>query len=352
MMKFKIILITVTLVICWACLEKDVEQLTYEQTSGANPVNPSASPEARELLSYLYQISGQKTLSGEHNHIGYITEKDERIHAQYTERVNEIVGRYPVIWGSDFGFSAGGKDPVDNRPTMIEGVKQYHNEGFIITLMWHAVNPVHDEPNEWKKSVWYKMSEEEWTELVTPGTNLHERWLAQIDNIAGYLKELRDANIPVLWRPYHEMNGNWFWWCDKKGENGFKALWRLMFDRYVNYHELNNLLWVWNANAPRGNAGPYADFYPGHEYVDILASDVYRTYEQSHYDDLLALAEGKPIALGEVGTLPTPEILESQPRWGWFMQWSDLLERSNKPEGIKAIYGSPRVLTLDEVELK
>ena len=86
--------------------------------------------------------------------------------------------------------------------------------------------------------------------------------------------------------------------------------------------------------------------------MDVLASDVYGAYEQSHHDDLLVLAEGKPIALGEVGGLPTPEVLQAQPMWVWFMQWSDLLERSNKVEGIRALYDFPRVLTLDEVELK
>ena len=68
--------------------------------------------------------------------------------------------------------------------------------------------------------------------------------------------------MPVLWRPYHEMNGDWFWWGKKTGPSGHRALWRMMYDRFVNYHGLNNLLWVWNANAPAPHILSYADCYP------------------------------------------------------------------------------------------
>jgi mannan endo-1,4-beta-mannosidase len=126
-----------------------------------------------------------------------------------------------------------------------------------------------------------------------------------------------------------------------------------MYDRYVNHHKLNNLLWVWNPNAPRGNAGPYQDYFPGLDVVDILAADVYRNdYKQSHHDDLLKLGQGKPIALGECGGLPTPEILDQQPQWAWFMCWSGFLYNKNKSEDVRRLYNDPRVLTLDEVSWK
>jgi hypothetical protein len=71
----------------------------------------------------------------------------------------------------------------------------------------------------------------------------------------------------------------------------------MTFDRMVNYHRLDNLIWVWNANAPNGkNAGPYYDFYPGAQYVDILAADIYGEFEQSHHDDPIELAKGKPMS--------------------------------------------------------
>jgi mannan endo-1,4-beta-mannosidase len=142
------------------------------------------------------------------------------------------------------------------------------------------------------------------------------------------------------------MNGGWFWW-GKRREPGreYAVLWRMLFERLVRDHGLNNLLWVFNPNAPTENAGAYADYYPGHDVVDALATDIYRSnYLQSHHDDLLKLAEGRPIAIGECGGLPTPEILRSQPRFVWFMAWSGLLMKHNTPEQVRALYCDPRTL--------
>jgi len=127
-----------------------------------------------------------------------------------------------------------------------------------------------------------------------------------------------------------------------------------MYDYFTNHHQLNNLIWVWNTNAPRDIPGdeawPYEDFFPGIDYVDILAADVYRNdYKQSHHDQLVDLAEGKPIALGETGEIPSNEVLEQQTQWTWFMPWGWILFFSNETDLIKDVYLSDRVLTLDEV---
>ena len=110
------------------------------------------------------------------------------------------------------------------------------------------------------------------------------------------------------------------------------------------------------ANAPRDipfdQAYSYRDYYPGHEYVDILATDVYHfDYEQKDYEELLALAEGRPVALGEVGELPKMEILEVQPAWTWFMVWSNFITTDNPPQRVKQIYNHPSTLTHGEIKL-
>ena len=304
-----------------------------------SPVNPQASPEARELLEYLHSISGQKTLSGQHNYPGF--------HSVYSNRAQEITGRYPAIWGQDFGFTADGKDGIDHRSINIEEAIKRYREGSIITLMWHAVRPTDDEPNGWKESVQNKLMDEEWRELLRVGSSLYHRWLKQLAVVAGHLAKLRDLHIPVLWRPYHEMNGDWFWWGFRPGREGAQALYRQMFEVFTKQFGLNNLLWVWNANKvnEEGNAGPYRDYFPGHAYVDILATDVYRSdYRDSHYTQLLELAQGKPVALGEIGHVPAPNLLERQPRWAWFMVWSDFLDEHNTHDQVRALYHHPRVV--------
>ena len=127
-----------------------------------------------------------------------------------------------------------------------------------------------------------------------------------------------------------------------------------MYDCYVHEHHLDNLLWVWNANAPRDTpndeAFAYKDFWPGHDVVDVPAADVYhKDWKQSHHDDLHALAHGKPIALGEVGQLPTPEILQQQNQWTWFMTWGNIVVSHNTAEAVNALYRSERVLSKEDV---
>jgi mannan endo-1,4-beta-mannosidase len=305
-------------------------------------VNPHATAEARALLKTICAVSGKSILSGQHNFPNHLS--------QHSDNTAKFAGKYPYIWGSDFGFTGGDdKDSILGRPAMIEEAKRQYSGGSIITLMWHVVRPTDDEPVQpligWRESVQAKLSDFEWKELLTPGTNLHRRWLAQMDTVAGYLNQLQEAKIPVLWRPYHENNGNWFWWGGRKGENGFAALYRMTYDRLVNYHHLDNLVWVWNTNAPSGpNAGPYADFYPGPQYCDVLATDIYGEFKQSHHDELAALANGKPIALGEVGRVPTTAVLKQQPKWVWFMVWAGMIGMS-KPEVVRELFEDPHTLS-------
>ena len=222
--------------------------------------------------------------------------------------------------------------------------------------MWHQGRPTDDPPYGWKESIQGKLTDDQWSELITPGTPLNNRWLAQIDSIAFYLKQLRDAHVPVLWRPYHEMNGVWFWWGNRKGENGIARLWKMMYDRYTHYHKLNNLIWVWGANGvrdlPEDQAFAYRDFYPGPDYVDILGADIYHfDYEQRDYNELLELANGKIIALTETGELPNLQILKAQPKWAWFLVWSSWLWTDNTPERVREVYLRPETLSHEDVRL-
>ncbi len=338
-------------------------------------VNKNATEKTQKLYNFIQEISGKYTLAGQHEYCGK--------GSVYTNQLEQITGKKAVIWGSDFSWCLTGDSaknyqhcgplnytapatPFDSldismeeaREMLIEEVEKQYAKGHIITLMWHGCFPTDGDCCD-GSSIWAmenRPSPEVWNELVTEGTPLNDAWKLGADKIAGYLKKLQEKNIPVLWRPYHEMNGVWFWWCNHKGEQGFKRLWIMMYKYFTEVHQLNNLIWVWNTNAPRNIPGDeafqYEEFYPGDEYVDILAADVYRKdYKQSHHDDLIALAKGKPIALGEVGEIPTPGILESQPNWAWYMPWGWLHFASNSDEDIKALITSKKVLTLDEISV-
>ena len=314
--------------------------LAWSQT----PVNENASAEAKSLLQYIYSLN-DRIMSGQHSY----NEHPE----QFYNKAEEIGGKFPAVWGTDFYWN-GQEDPGDR---IVAAAIKKHEEGAIVTLMWHVGRPMDTAPYAWSTSVQDEITDKQWDEFTTPGTPLYKKWLAQVDNVAAHLKDLQDAHVPVLWRPYHEMNGVWFWWGNKKGKDGYAKMWQNLYDRLVNYHKLNNLIWVWNANGPRDipedEAYAYSDFYPGADYVDILATDVYNNdYEQKDYNELLELADGKPIALGEVGQLPKVNVLEAQPKWSWFMVWSNWLETANSPQAVKDVYNYEKTVTRDELHIK
>jgi mannan endo-1,4-beta-mannosidase len=310
----------------------------------AAPVNTNATPEVRALLKQIDQISGHFTLTGQHNFPNHVS--------RWSDRIYDLTGKFPAIFGQDFGFSGGeDKDSVEGRPSMIEEAKRQYRSGAVIALTWHSVRPTEDEPVTFHDSVQGHLTDFEWNELLTPGTDLYNRWVEQVDVIAGYLRQLQDASVPVLFRPYHEMNGNWFWWGGRPGEHGSAALYRQLYNRFVNVHHLNNLVWVWNVNSPSENAGPITSYFPGTEYADVVTMDIYGEFKQEYYTSILALAGDKPIALGEVGGLPSPEVLQKQPRWTYFMCWSEFIQEHNPLDLVIAVYHAPLVLTREDARL-
>jgi mannan endo-1,4-beta-mannosidase len=319
--------------------------LPFTAHAAANsPVTPNPSPEATKLLEYLYSISGKQTLAGQHC--------VPLVGSTRLVVVHRTTKHYPAVFGQDFGFDAPGSwDGINYRQNIVDEAIRRHQEGFVITLMWHAVRPTEDEPVTFRESIQGELTDKEWQELITPGTPINERWKSQVDVIAWHLKQLRNAGVPVLWRPYHEMNGDWFWWGKKPGDSGYKKLYRMLFDRLVNFHRLNNLIWVYNANEVTENVDSYDTYFPGRDVVDVLATDVYRGgFATKDYEQLLSVAGDKLIALGEVGSVPSPEVLRSQPRWTWFMRWGD--SNGSGPEAARAFqttYDSPEALTLEEL---
>lgn len=317
----------------------------------AQPVTPDALPEARALLATLYAISGKYILTGQHNYPN-VKSRNSEFAAKYT-------GKTPVIFGTDFGFAKpGDTDSYLARPDIVQEAIRQHHLGAIVAICWHAVPPTADEPVTFRPlpnsdpkalaSIQGKLLDQQFKDVLTPGTALYEKWCAQVDAIAVFLKQLEDARVPVLWRPYHEMNGDWFWWGGRTNEGGTIALYRQIFDRLVHHHHLKNLLWVWSMDRVHRPEMEHAKYFPGIDFVDVLALDVYQNdFAQAYYDSLVALAQGKPLALAEVGNPPTPEILTQQPRWTYFMTWAGMVRNTPRKE-YDAIRQDPRYLGLED----
>lgn len=354
-MKFKKILVLISCIVLFACqsetkVETSIDEANTEKNAvdslQKSAVNKNATAKATELLNYLYSIRGKKILSGEHNAPKHMSE--------FTDSIFVLTGKKPAIWGGDFGFSdeRHDNDNIKYRANFVAEIKKQYAEGAIINLCYHQANPIEGEPCLFDPGVIYDLTDAQWKDLLTPGTEVYNSWKKQMDLFAVYLKELKDADIPVLFRPYHEMNGSWFWWGGRPGKDGYQALWIQLYKYYTEHHKLNNLLWVWSSDRPWEG---FEEYYPGHEYVDILGCDIYPlkdttiVFRQEWYERIKKLAGEKPFGLTEHSVLPTEAEFENQPEFIWFLSWNDMVLNENSLERVKEVYNSERILTLDEL---
>lgn len=161
---------------------------------------------------------------------------------------------------------------------------------------------------------------------LTEGTWENAVYKRDIETIISYLTLLRDANIDVLWRPFHEAAGGWFWWG--KNADSFKALWVDMFNRFK-AAGLNNLIWVWTTETGDD------DWYPGDEYVDIVSRDLYSKDADtaaSEYGTIAWTYGSKMVSLSECGSVGTiSEQWTKGARWSWFMPWYDGTDDAGNP---------------------
>lgn len=292
----------------------------------------------KEVLSYLKSIAGKQTIAGIHNR------EPNREPAKQTERITAITGKVPALWSGDFLFS---KDDVAQRSTMIrECLKQWEN-GAIVQIMAHVAPPNLPEVCSWKGGVQSRLTDAQWQDLITDGGTLNKIWKTRLDGYAVYLNDLKSHNVPVLFRPLHEMNQKAFWWGGRKGPEGTAKLYRITHDYLTQTKGLTNLIWVWDM---QDLSRDFADYNPGDAYWDVFAFDIYdKGYDKSWYDMIVPLVGDKPMAIGECERLPTPALLESQPRWCFFMSWAELTFQHNSNQKIVELYNSPRVITRDEL---
>ena len=187
--------------------------------------------------------------------------------------------------------------------------------------------------------------------MTTKSGDLYDYIINDIDLIAEQLKILKEHNVPVLWRPLHEASGTWFWWGGYGAEN-FKELWKLMYDRLTNDHDLDNLIWVWNSH---GN-----DWFPGEEYVDMASTDVgadnyvYESYADRYtmfVNDFQDLGiKKKMLALTETGPIPDIDKMQNDgAMWSFWATWVGTPFTGTTPEKMRDTLNDSRVISLDEL---
>jgi mannan endo-1,4-beta-mannosidase len=233
--------------------------------------------------------------------------------------VEKVTGDFPAVFGFDLGWIEIDKPyNLDTVPfnSMRDLIIDAHKRGGIITISWHANNPVSG-GSSWDKTPAVNS-------LIKNGSE-SEKFKLWVEKVANFMKSLQYNNeeIPVIFRPFHEMNGSWFWWggnnCDP---NDYKLLWKETLELLRDKHNVHNLLYAYSPNKLNPN-DEYLAYYPGDEYVDILGIDVYdfnnsKEYIKSVKHDLAivkktAIEKNKPYAFTETG-------LESLKTEKWFTE--------------------------------
>ena len=298
-----------------------------------------AAKRKQKVLDYLYSIKGKQTVIGIHNR------EPNSQPSKQTDKIHEWTGKYPALWSGDFLFTS---DDVNNRYKMINECINQWNSGSIVQLMLHVVSPAQDEPGAWDGGVVTKLSDSQWSSLITDGGDLNKRWKKRLDVYAAFIQQLKDAGVPILFRPFHEMNQAVFWWAGRTGQNGTGALYRLTRNYLEKVKGLDNIIWVWDM---QDLSYDWSSYNPGNDYWDIFAVDVYNgDYFTSYkYQQALNVGGSKIIAIGECDKLPTSSELYNQPQWGFVMSWAELTFEKNTGEEIQNLYWAENVIVREEL---
>ncbi len=292
--------------------------------------NPDASEAAQDLFTYICDTYGNAILSGQQESTWMGSEQYE------FDYIYDNTGKYPAIRGLD--YMNDDFDGVNRR------AKEWYDRGGIVTICWHCGS---DFSGSWSECMNTTITD--WDKALTEGTPEYETLIKGMDKAAEALQELQEENIPVLWRPFHEFDGAWFWW-GKGGSENFKKLWVMMYDRYTNYWGLDNLVWVLGYS---GNGNGYADWYPGDAYVDIAGADSYNDGSNAALYNKVkdVVGEERPICFHECGRIPTvDQLTTTHAGWVWFMTWhTEHITDHNDTDTLNEIYNDDYVITLDEL---
>lgn len=233
------------------------------------PADTLATTETRWLLSSMQRLQGAGVMFGHHDDTAYGVNwkfKD-------SSDVKNVTGSYPAVYGWDLsGIELDSAFDINHIPftTQARLVREAYERGGINTFCWHMNNPVNGK-TAWDTSATL-------VKQLLPGGNHHELYVTYLERAAKYLASLKGRDgepIPILFRPFHELTGDWFWWGTANASPGeFIELWRFTINYLRVTKKLHNLLVVYST-ADYYSEADLLERYPGDDYVDIMGFDRY-----------------------------------------------------------------------------
>ncbi len=253
-----------TLFICLAAL---CSLYSFAQMS-----DKKATAETKNLYQNLHRINGKQVLFGHQDDLAY------GVGWKYEDKrsdIKELSGEYPAVFGWDVSrLERDGQENLDGVPfeKMKSYIKTVYDMGAVNTISWHMDNPLNG------KTAWDTTSAVTVKEML-PGGSVHRKYQGWLDRFAVFMKTLKGSDgkmIPILFRPFHEHGGSWFWWGKKECSPAeYKSLWKFTVTYLRDVQQVHNLLYVYNPCDFKTEA-EYLERYPGDEYTDVLSFDAYQ----------------------------------------------------------------------------
>lgn len=269
----------------------------------------NATPETVNLYQNLILLQEKGFLFGHQDDLAYGVKwryEDGR------SDIKDVTGDYPALYGWDLGGIEHQKsNNIDGVPfkKMKNWIKEIYDRGGVSTISWHMDNPL-TMKNSWDTTPGSLRS-------ILPNGEKHQLYLSWLDQAAQFLGNLKGSDgkkIPILYRPFHELTGNWFWWCKNNASaQEFKEIWRFTIHYLRETKKLNNLIIVYNT-ADFKSKEEFLEYYPGDDMVDVLSFDKYQytnpvndssfiteVQNQLKIMNDVAVEHQKPMAIAETG---------------------------------------------------
>ena len=235
------------------------------------PADKNATNETAALYKNLMKLKEKGFMFGHQDDLAY------GVHWKYQHGrsdIKDVTGDYPAVYGWELGHLEIDKAfNLDSVPfdKMQQFIKDAYKRGGVTTISWHLNNPLTG------KSAWDPADGT--VASILPGGNKHEFFKTWLDKVALFMNGLKGSKgefIPVIFRPFHELNGNWFWWGGKHCTPGeFKKLWTFTVSYLRDEKQLHHLLYAFNTDRYNSKE-EYLLKYPGDEWVDVLGFDIYQ----------------------------------------------------------------------------
>ena len=362
----------------WGWVQIDYIEITEFEATPWNisptPVTPEPTESAQKLYGFLLENFGKRTISG------VMTERPFENDGKYTPQdfttqtelsyINKASGKNVALVGFDFLHTTGKSSEEQwyqgYTHASLEMAKTVWKAGGIPAFNWHWKDPMKEVEAFYTQS----SGNTPYTEFsITKAYDSEaKKWKTESDEykaivrdmeiVADSLLTLQKEGIALIWRPLHEASGAWFWW-GTDGAEPCVALYKLMFDTFVNKKGLHNLIWVWTTDE----ATDALDWYPGDEYVDIVGRDYYYYPREANHASLISSFEKvkemygakKIVTLSENGSVPYPDSMKADgANWSWFMPWygdyaMEGWANDNNAESWKTVMNNEYTITLEDM---